>query len=147
MFFLCSARYIPFFICLMLYFTNCFRNTNEQPESFCFFKSMLKSGLINISALYYWYLVTEGQITPLFLFTLAFMYACFFYNQLILGKSIDENGRFLLSTFQITIILVGIWCWYFWDDPELRKKYPGLIYVPEPWSVYSLHYKEYLNLF
>ncbi|CAF0716440.1 unnamed protein product [Brachionus calyciflorus] len=98
-------------------------------------------------AVYYWYLVTEGQITPLFLFTLVYMHTVLVYNLLIAKKKIDQNGQFLMSTFQITIILVGVWCYCFWDDEQLRKKYPVLIYVPEPWSVYSLHFKEYYNLF
>jgi ceroid-lipofuscinosis neuronal protein 6 len=91
--------------------------------------------------------VTEGQITPLFVVSLTFMYVFYFYNHFIVGRLIDENGMFLITTFQLTIVLVGIWCWYFWEDAALRKKYPGLIYVPEPWSVYSLHFKEYYNIF
>ena len=91
--------------------------------------------------------MTEGQITPLFVASLVFMYAYFFYNQFIVGKLIDENGKFLISTFQLTLVLVGLWCFYFWEDKELRKKYPGLIYVPEPWSVYSLHFKQTYNIF
>lgn len=139
--------YIPFFGCLMIYFTNCFKGPNEKEIPLTPFKSLMKNILILVSALYYWYLVTEGQITPLFVFTLAFMYIFFFYDQFVLGRLIDENGKFLIQTFQLTLVLVGAWCFYFWDDKELRKKYPGFIYVPEPWSVYSLHFKEYYNIF
>ena len=64
------------------------------------------------------------------------------------GKNLklDENGAFLLETFVITLALVAVWVFCFWDDKELRKKYPGLLYVPEPWSVYSLHYRHIFNL-
>lgn len=93
------------------------------------------------------YLVTEGQITPLFVLTIFTMQLIKIYNSIVLKRSIDQNGQFLLVTFQITMILVSIWCYYWWNDIELRKKYPGLIYVPEPWSVYSLHFKNYYSLF
>lgn len=111
------------------------------------FKTVLKNLLVLFSAVYYWYLVTEGQITPLYLASLAFMQITLVYNKFIKNRRIDQNGRFLLTTFQITFMLVAAWCYYFWDDKQLRKKYPGLIYVPEPWSVYSLHFKKYYNIF
>jgi hypothetical protein len=94
------------------------------------------------------YLATEGQITPLFLFTLATMMSIYFYYHFIDDKLIDENGKFLLFSFQLTFFFVAGWCFYFWEDVELRKKYASsLIYVPEPWSVYSLHYKQHFNIF
>ena len=71
----------------------------------------------------------------------------YIYNKYALNQSLDNNGKFLLSSFQITFICVAAWSYYFWEDVELRKKYPGLLYVPEPWSVYSLHYREYFDLF
>jgi ceroid-lipofuscinosis neuronal protein 6 len=108
---------------------------------------LAKTTLIGASALYYWYLVTEGQITPLFLVSLLYMNVLFIYNTKVKGQVIDENGDFLLKTFKITLFLVFAWSLNFWNDVELRNKYPGLIYVPEPWSVYSLHYSNYFNLF
>lgn len=140
--------YIPFFICLTVYYTSCFSDASKQADkkSGGLIRANLKLILLTFSAAYYWYLVTEGQITPLFLVVLAFMHLSLVYNKLR-GFSLDENGRFLLNTFQITFILVALWCRYFWDDVELRKKYPGLIYVPEPWSVYSLHYRQYYDIF
>jgi hypothetical protein len=94
------------------------------------------------------YLATEGQITPLFIFTLGSMMAIYFYNHFIGNKLIDDNGKFLVYTFQITLIFISVWCYYFWDDIDLRKKYSSsLIYVPEPWSVYSLHYRKYFDIF
>ena len=92
-------------------------------------------------------MVTEGQITPLFLVILIIMHLLKIYNDKLTKNSLDSNGKFLLSTFQITFILVAAWSYYFWDDNELRKKYPSLIYVPEPWSVYSLHYRQYYDIF
>ena len=53
------------------------------------------------------------------------------------GRVLDENGKFLLETFVLTLLLVGAWCYYLWDNKEMRKKYTGSLYVPEPWSVYS----------
>ncbi len=93
------------------------------------------------------YLVTEGQITPLYLVSLTFMILYLMYQKLFKNSKLDQNGAFLLETFLLTFVFVGLWCRYFWDDVDLRKKYPGLIYVPEPWSVYSLHYKHLWNLF
>jgi ceroid-lipofuscinosis protein 6 len=141
-------RYIPFFICLMVYFTYCFQeNKNKTKETFSPLEAFLKTNLSVWSALYYWYLVTEGQITPLFVFSLCFMYVVYIYNSIALKRSIDANGKFLLNTFQITIILVALWCYYFWNDADLRKKYTSVIYVPEPWTVYSLHYRKYWDIF
>jgi ceroid-lipofuscinosis protein 6 len=93
------------------------------------------------------YLVTEGQITPLFLLSLSLMQISYIRNKLFLNKYLDKNGMFLLVTFQLTLILVVSWSYCFWDDSVLRQKYPGLIYVPEPWSVYSLHFKNQYKLF
>jgi len=78
---------------------------------------------------------------------LLFMQISFILKKVFLNKYLDKNGMFLLVTFQLTFILVAAWSYYFWDDVALRQKYPGLIYVPEPWSVYSLHYKNKFNLF
>lgn len=74
------------------------------------------------------------------------MHLVLFYNR-VQGRKMDQNGRFLFYTFQLTFVLVGLWSYWLWNDVQLRIKYPGIIYVPEPWSVYSLHYREYLNLF
>lgn len=86
------------------------------------------------------YLVTEGQITELFLVTFLAMVAIMLYQQ-HKGLSPDNNGLFLFSSFSVTILLVAAWVVYLWNDAVLREKYPGLIYVPEPWSFYTLHIK------
>ena len=57
------------------------------------------------------------------------------------GLGPDSNGRFLLCSFGITLGLMALWVLYLWSDPVLRNKYPGLLYMPEPWSYYTLHIK------
>lgn len=86
------------------------------------------------------YLVTEGQITELFLFTFLTMVGVAVYQH-HKGLSPDSNGLFLLWSFAVTLLLVAAWVVYLSNDPVLREKYPGLIYVPEPWSYYTLHIK------
>ncbi|XP_062272467.1 ceroid-lipofuscinosis neuronal protein 6-like [Scomber scombrus] len=128
--------YIPFFTILFIYFTGCFTNAKEQ-------KKLPVSGwlLLGPSALYYWYLVTEGQITELFLITFLAMVVMVIHQQ-CKGLSLDSNGLFLFCSFSVTVLLVALWVVYLWNDQVLREKYPGLIYVPEPWSYYTLHIKE-----
>lgn len=87
------------------------------------------------------YLVTEGQITQLFLLTFLAMVVMVIHQQ-HKGLSPDSNGLFLLCSFCLTVLLVAVWVVYLWNDPVLRNKYPGLVYVPEPWSYYTLHIKE-----
>uniref|UniRef100_A0A3Q1GR88 CLN6 transmembrane ER protein a n=1 Tax=Acanthochromis polyacanthus TaxID=80966 RepID=A0A3Q1GR88_9TELE len=87
------------------------------------------------------YLVTEGQITELFLLTFLAMVAMVMHQRRK-GLSPDGNGLFLLYSFSVTVLLVALWVACLWSDPVLRNKYPGLIYVPEPWSYYTLHIKE-----
>ncbi|XP_060031664.1 ceroid-lipofuscinosis neuronal protein 6 isoform X2 [Erinaceus europaeus] len=94
--------------------------------------------LVPPSGLYYWYLVTEGQIFVLFLFTFFAMLALVLHRRrrrLLL----DANGTFLLASFSLGLLLVALWVAWLWRDPALRRRYPGLIYVPEPWAFYSLH--------
>lgn len=84
------------------------------------------------------YLVTEGQIFILFIFTFFAMLALVLHQRrkrLLL----DSNGLFLFASFSLALLLVVLWVAWLWDDPVLRKKYPGAIYVPEPWAYYSLH--------
>ncbi|KAL6113493.1 cln6 [Pungitius sinensis] len=128
--------YIPFFVILFIYFTGCFTKSEEQkrlPASGCV--------LLGPSALYYWYLVTEGQITELFLLTFLAMVVTVIHQH-CRGRSPDSNGLFLFCSFTVTLLLVALWVVHLWNDPVLRNKYPGLIYVPEPWSYYTLHIKQ-----
>ncbi|XP_063045145.1 ceroid-lipofuscinosis neuronal protein 6a [Engraulis encrasicolus] len=128
--------YIPFFIILFLYFTGCFTHVKEQ-------KKMPLAGwiLLGPSALYYWYLVTEGQIFILYVFTF-FAMAATVIQQRQRGFVLDSNGLFLFYNFILTLGLVAVWVAYLWNDQVLRKKYPGVIYVPEPWSFYTLYIKD-----
>uniref|UniRef100_A0AAY5KY42 CLN6 transmembrane ER protein a n=1 Tax=Esox lucius TaxID=8010 RepID=A0AAY5KY42_ESOLU len=128
--------YIPFFIILFLYFTGCFSQVNEDQK-------MPVSGwmLLGPSALYYWYLVTEGQIFELFVLTFLAMVATVIHRRRK-GLVPDPNGHFLFLSFSATMCLVAVWVAWLWGDPVLRKKYPGLLYVPEPWAYYTLHVKD-----
>ncbi|MFT7814390.1 ceroid-lipofuscinosis neuronal protein 6 [Arapaima gigas] len=131
-----SMWYVPFFLILFVYFTGCFTNIREEahmPMSACM--------LVAPSALYYWYLVTEGQIFILFIFTFFAMMATVMHQRRK-GFSLDSNGRFLLCSFGLALGLVSAWVACLWNDPILRKRYPGVIYVPEPWSFYTLHIKD-----
>lgn len=128
--------YVPFFIILLIYFSGCFSSAEEQQKI-----PVCGWLLLGPSALYYWYLVTEGQITELFLVTLLAMVAMVTYRRRS-GLGPDANGLFLLYSFSMALLLVAGWVFYLWTDPVLRNKYPGLIYVPEPWSYYTLHIKD-----
>uniref|UniRef100_A0A0B7B3L9 Uncharacterized protein n=1 Tax=Arion vulgaris TaxID=1028688 RepID=A0A0B7B3L9_9EUPU len=126
--------YIPFFLCLFLYYVGCF-----SPKS----RTVVGTGpvwliLVLISGIYYWYLATEGQIFPLVLLTYIAMLAVHVFKS-YRELYCDMNGRFLLWTFTLTIVLTAVWSIWLWDDQILRKKYPGLLYVPEPWAYYTLY--------
>ncbi|CAH2274512.1 ceroid-lipofuscinosis neuronal 6 [Pelobates cultripes] len=128
-----SMWYIPFFLILFIYFTGCF--TNSRKES-----SMPLSAwtLLLPSSLYYWYLVTEGQIFIIFIFTFFAMLAIIL-NKKRKGLYLDSNGLFLLFSFSTALLLIAAWIIWLWNDKVLRKKYPGVIYIPEPWAYYTLH--------
>ncbi|XP_047592733.1 ceroid-lipofuscinosis neuronal protein 6 isoform X3 [Lutra lutra] len=128
-----SMWYIPFFLILFMYFSGCFTPTKAES-------SMPGAALLLVvpSGLYYWYLVTEGQIFILFIFTFFAMLALVLHQK---RKCLflDSNGLFLFYSFALTLLLVALWVAWLWNDPVLRKKYPGVIYVPEPWAFYTLH--------
>ncbi|KAM4743770.1 ceroid-lipofuscinosis neuronal protein 6a [Anableps anableps] len=128
--------YIPFFIILLIYFGGCFSSSEDQTK-------IPLSGwlLLGPSSLYYWYLVTEGQITELFLLTFLAMFTMMIFQRRK-GLGPDSNGSFLFYSFSVTVLLVSLWVAYLWNDPVLRNKYPGLFYVPEPWSYYTLHIRK-----
>ncbi|XP_060150054.1 ceroid-lipofuscinosis neuronal protein 6 isoform X2 [Globicephala melas] len=128
-----SMWYIPFFLILFMYFSGCFTPTKAES-------SMPGPALPLVvpSGLYYWYLVTEGQIFILFIFTFFAMLALVLHQKRK-RLFLDSNGLFLFSSFALTLLLVALWVAWLWNDPVLRKKYPGVIYVPEPWAFYTLH--------
>lgn len=116
----------------------------KVPVIICHSKNVFNSEFITSLAFSFIslrYLVTEGQITELFLLTFLAMAAIVIYQQ-HKGLSPDNNGLFLFCSFSVTLLLVAVWVVYLWNDPVLREKYPGLIYVPEPWSYYTLHIKK-----
>ncbi|KAF6130898.1 hypothetical protein HJG60_007853 [Phyllostomus discolor] len=128
-----QARYVPFFLILFMYFSGCF--TPTEAESSLPGAALL---LVVPSGLYYWYLVTEGQIFILFIFTFFAMLALVLHQKRK-RLFLDSNGLFLFYSFALTLLLVAMWVTWLWNDPVLRKKYPGVIYVPEPWAFYTLH--------
>uniref|UniRef100_A0A4W2F4Q8 CLN6 transmembrane ER protein n=1 Tax=Bos indicus x Bos taurus TaxID=30522 RepID=A0A4W2F4Q8_BOBOX len=128
-----SMWYIPFFLILFMYFSGCF--TPTKAESSIPGAALL---LVVPSGLYYWYLVTEGQIFILFIFT-SFAMLALVLHQKRKRLFLDSNGLFLFYSFALTLLLVALWVAWLWNDPVLRKKYPGVIYVPEPWAFYTLH--------
>ncbi len=87
------------------------------------------------------YLVTEGQIFILFIFTFFTMTATV-VHQKRKGFLPDGNGLFLLYSFSLSLVLVTVWVACLWNDKVLRRKYPGVIYIPEPWAIYTLHLRD-----
>lgn len=84
------------------------------------------------------YLVTEGQIFILYIFTFFAMMALVMHQKRK-GLVLDSNGLFLFYSFIIALLLIAGWVGWLWNDKILRKKYPGVIYIPEPWAFYTLH--------
>ncbi|XP_053128895.1 ceroid-lipofuscinosis neuronal protein 6 isoform X2 [Hemicordylus capensis] len=130
-----SMWYIPFFLILCIYFSGCFVPVKEDRRQRIPLAALI---LIGPSSLYYWYLVTEGQIFILFIFTF-FALMALVMHQKRKGLIMDSNGRFLFFSFIITLVLIVFWVGWLWNDKILRKKYPGIIYIPEPWAFYTLH--------
>ncbi len=122
--------YVPLFATYVLIFYGGFmkRNPSRIPISGWL--------LLLPSALFEWYLVTEGQIIVLFLIMMASMVVIRVFRS---GDSLDSNGRWLFLRGLLTLVLISVWVFYLWDDEQLRRKYPGLLYVPEPWSYTSLY--------
>ncbi|KFQ66783.1 Ceroid-lipofuscinosis neuronal protein 6, partial [Pelecanus crispus] len=126
-----SMWYIPFFLILFIYFTGCF--TPVEEESRMPVPALLLMGPRNL-----FYLVTEGQIFILYIFTFFAMMALVMHQKRK-GLVLDSNGLFLFYSFIITLVLIAVWVVWLWNDKILRKKYPGVIYIPEPWAFYTLH--------
>lgn len=98
---------------------------------------LVASALAAAQAAYHWYLASEGQITELYLVTLACMLALTAAHAQR-GRSLDANGVFMLRSFAGGAALLAAWAWWLWDDADLRERYPELVYMPEPWSWYTL---------
>ena len=128
--------YIPLFGTYLVYFYGCFSDSKVSATSGY---SISYFVLLIMSVVYHWYLVTEGQLIEIFLISLFLMFVILIFN-MSRQKYIDINGVFLLLLNTGTLFLVIAWVSYLWDDPVLRVKYPSLLYVPEPWSYWSLHH-------
>lgn len=129
--------YVPFFFVLLLYFSGSFISHKTAKENPLTTALSTKAWLLLIfSAAYYWYLVTEGQIFPLFVFSYITMLLMVLVWKHY-GLCPDSNARFLFLTFTLTMFLVTIWIILLWNNQDMRLKYPGLLYVPEPWAFYS----------
>ncbi|XP_040894697.1 ceroid-lipofuscinosis neuronal protein 6 homolog [Toxotes jaculatrix] len=128
--------YIPLFLILLFFFSGCFchRKQEEKMPSAAWM-------LLVPNAAYYWYLITEGQTFILFIFTFFAMTATVMHQRRQ-GMSPDTNGLFMLYSFSAALFLVAVWVACLWNDAVLRRKHPGLIYIPQPRAVYTLHLRQ-----
>lgn len=126
--------YIPLFLSYFLVFYGNF-DKKDKVETALPLKAWL---LLILSVLEEWYLVTEAQISLTFLIMLSAMLGVLCY-QSYSGRQMDCNGRWLLYRSLIILMLIGVWSAYLWNDAALRKRYPELLYVPEPWSYATLY--------
>ncbi|KAM3870221.1 ceroid-lipofuscinosis neuronal protein 6 homolog [Diretmus argenteus] len=131
-----SMWYIPLFLILFIFFSGCFthRKQEEKMPPAAWF-------LLVPSAGYYWYLITEGQTFILFIFTFFAMTATVMHQRRR-GLVPDCNGLFLLYSFSTALVLVAVWVACLWNDGVLRRKHPGVMYVPQPWAFYTLHLQQ-----
>ncbi|XP_070764000.1 ceroid-lipofuscinosis neuronal protein 6 homolog [Enoplosus armatus] len=128
--------YIPLFLVLFLFFSGCFSDGKQEEKM-----PPAAWVLLVPSASYYWYLITEGQTFILFIFTFFAMTATVMHQRRR-GLVPDGNGLFMLYSFSAALFLVAVWVVCLWNDGVLRKKHPGLIYVPQPRAVYTLHVRQ-----
>uniref|UniRef100_A0A8D0A9E7 CLN6 transmembrane ER protein n=1 Tax=Sander lucioperca TaxID=283035 RepID=A0A8D0A9E7_SANLU len=128
--------YVPLFLVLFLFFSGSFsyRRQEEKMPAAAWM-------LLVPNAAYYWYLITEGQTFILFIFTFFAMIATVMHQRRR-GMVPDGNGLFMLYSFSAALFLVAVWVACLWSDGALRKKHPGLIYVPQPRAVYTLHLRQ-----
>ncbi|KAM7397237.1 hypothetical protein PAMP_020226 [Pampus punctatissimus] len=125
--------YVPLFLVLFLFFSGCFCHRKQKE------KMPTAAWMLLIpNAVYYWYLITEGQTFILFIFTFFAMTATVMHQRRR-GTVPDDNGFFMLYSFSAALVLVAVWVACLWNNGVLRKKHRGLIYVPQPWGVYTLH--------
>lgn len=127
--------YTPLFAALMVYFSGSFAAADRASH----LPLAARFVLSPLTALYMWYLVTEGQISELFALSLLAMLAMVAY-QWQRGRKPNANGQFMLEFFALTALLCVVWVAYLWSDSALRERYPHWWYVPEPWSYWTLYH-------
>ncbi|XP_018547002.1 ceroid-lipofuscinosis neuronal protein 6 homolog [Lates calcarifer] len=132
-------RHIPLFLTLLFFFSGCFCHRKQEETT-----PPAAWMLLAPNAAYYWYLITEGQTFILFIFTFFAMTATVMHQRRR-GLVPDCNGLFMLYSFCAALCLVAVWVSCLWNDAVLRRKHPGLIYVPQPRSVYTLHLHLHLH--
>ncbi|XP_044212783.1 ceroid-lipofuscinosis neuronal protein 6 homolog isoform X1 [Thunnus albacares] len=125
--------YVPLFLVLFLFFSGCFCHRKQEEKM-----PTAAWMLLVPNAAYYWYLITEGQTFILFIFTFFAMTATVMHQRRRCMVP-NGNGLFMLYSFSAALVLVAVWVACLWNDGVLRKKHPGLIYVPQPRAVYTLH--------
>ncbi|KAI3371131.1 hypothetical protein L3Q82_023531, partial [Scortum barcoo] len=154
--------YVPLFLVLFLFFSGCFghrRQMEKMPPAawmllplnaaYCWSDCFTidrshregSSSRVLIFVLLpavSWYLITEGQTFILFIFTFFAMTATVMHQRRR-DMVPDGNGLLMLYSFSAALFLVAVWVACLWSDGILRKKHPGLIYVPQPRVVYTLH--------
>uniref|UniRef100_A0A8C5NEJ8 Ceroid-lipofuscinosis neuronal protein 6 homolog n=1 Tax=Gouania willdenowi TaxID=441366 RepID=A0A8C5NEJ8_GOUWI len=133
------CRYVPLLLVLVLFFTGCFTSREQQDTM-----PLTAWVLLLPNAMYYWYLITEGQSLILFIFTFFTMTATVMHQRRR-GMFLDSNGLFMMYSFSAALCLVMVWVLCLWNHSVLRKrKPPGLIFLPKPTEVYSLYLQPHI---
>ncbi|XP_028306896.1 ceroid-lipofuscinosis neuronal protein 6 homolog [Gouania willdenowi] len=131
--------YVPLLLVLVLFFTGCFTSREQQDTM-----PLTAWVLLLPNAMYYWYLITEGQSLILFIFTFFTMTATVMHQRRR-GMFLDSNGLFMMYSFSAALCLVMVWVLCLWNHSVLRKrKPPGLIFLPKPTEVYSLYLQPHI---
>ncbi|KAJ8304111.1 hypothetical protein KUTeg_017694, partial [Tegillarca granosa] len=147
------VKYIAYFACLLLYYAGCFQDrlfyTDTSRSILLSPFSKKKAYLFSLVILFKFVTMVTYFIEDTFYFAegqVFYVFGISFVAMIIItikeyrkGHRLDRNGQFLLYTFSITLILIMCWVVYLWNDPILRKKYPGYLYLPEPWTYYTLY--------
>uniref|UniRef100_A0A3B3ZQ77 Uncharacterized protein n=1 Tax=Periophthalmus magnuspinnatus TaxID=409849 RepID=A0A3B3ZQ77_9GOBI len=128
---------VPYFLVLFLYFGGCFCHKKQQQK-------MPRAAWILMlpNALYIWFVVTERQTFILFLFTCFAMVATVMQQRRRGFDNMSLKYNLILHSFSIALLLVIPWssCW--WRDEVLRRKHRGLLFIPQPRTVFSLHFQK-----
>ncbi|KAI3382001.1 hypothetical protein SNEBB_008072 [Seison nebaliae] len=133
--------YFAYFLEFFLYFnTNCFSNkVSDSSSNYSLFSNKYYFVFVVINALYYLYLVTEGQIIILFSFTYICMRIADVKKRLS-KQHINQNGKFMIDFFKWTILFLIVWKSCFQGETRLYEKYKDMwIFLPEPWTLRSLY--------